>query len=536
MTRRTTTAALVAANLAAIAFSFPSWTAHGVSLLPYRLDLDVYRIGGQVWLTGGNLYGLLPKTVQGVRLPFTYPPFAAIALSPLTVIPLLAAGIIVTLATIALLAGTLRMYLPPLGWPLACVLPVALMLEPVRSTIDYGQVNVVLMALITADCLSRAPRWPRGSLTGLAAAVKLTPLPFALFFLVRRDYRAAAAMIASFAACTGLGFALASADSARYWTSVVFDTGRIGSQVYAGDQSIAGMLARAGLLPGTPAATSLWLALSMVVLAAAWLGMRRALASSDTGLALALNAFAALLISPVSWTHHWVWAGPALLALAAAGRARRLPGAWPAAVCGLVLFVGSPQWWLPHGANRELHWVPWEQAVGGCYVLFAAGVLLMACLLPSAATPPVPTLPASALRAFLAHHRDPVAVRIGYVAAAVPGGVAVRLDEHGRPDGTKGGDRLIGRVALQDDLHRVTRIRDRESLPRHGVPAAERDDGVAEPEFQVFGGSLGGSPEGLRAPEQAEVEGERAVHVGRVQVEHDGRERHRFLLLSRRSR
>jgi alpha-1,2-mannosyltransferase len=380
---------LVAANVTAIVICLPSWTRHGVSLVPDRLDLDVYRIGGRVWLTGGHLYGSLPKTAQGIRLPFTYPPFAAIVLSPLSLIPLGAAGIIVTLATVALLAVTLRMYLPALGWPLAGVLPLALVLEPVRSTISYGQINVALMALVAADCLARAPRWPRGSLTGLAAAVKLTPLPFVLFFLLRRDYRAAAAMSASFAACTGLGFALAPADSARYWTSVVFDTGRIGSPVYAGNQSILGMLTRAGLRPGTPAATSLWLALSIAVLTAAWLGMRRALAAADAALALSLNAFAALLVSPVSWSHHWVWAGPALLALAGAGRRRRLPGARSAAVCGLVLFALSPQWLLPHGGNRELHWVFWQQAVGGCYVLFAVATLLMAChMRGAAATPP----------------------------------------------------------------------------------------------------------------------------------------------------
>jgi alpha-1,2-mannosyltransferase len=206
--------------------------------------------------------------------------------------------------------------------------------------------------------------------------------------LLRRDYRAAAAMSLSFAACTGLGFALAPADSARYWASVVFDTGRIGSAWYAGNQSIAGLLARAGLPPGTPAATSLWLALSIAVITLACAGMRRALAAADTGLALALNAFAALLVWPASWTHHWVWAGPALLAMAAADRARRLPGGWQAAVGGLGLFLSSPLWWLPHGANRELRWAPWEQAVGSRYVLFAAGVLLIACQLRRAATPP----------------------------------------------------------------------------------------------------------------------------------------------------
>ena len=72
-------------------------------------------------------------------------------------------------------------------WTVGWLLPAALFLEPVRNTLNYGQVNVALMALVAADCLAAAPRWPRGALVGLAAAVKLTPAAFVLFFLLRRD-------------------------------------------------------------------------------------------------------------------------------------------------------------------------------------------------------------------------------------------------------------------------------------------------------------------------------------------------------------
>jgi alpha-1,2-mannosyltransferase len=102
--------------------------------------------------------------------------------------------------------------------------------------------------------------------------------------------------------------------------------------------------------------------------------MRRALAAGDAHLALVLNAFASLLVSPVSWSHHWVWAGPAVLALTAAGRDGRRRAAWPAAVSGLVIFLAAPHWWF----DREPHWALWQQAIGASYVLFAAGVLIMA--------------------------------------------------------------------------------------------------------------------------------------------------------------
>ena len=80
------------------------------------------------------------------------------------------------------------------------------------STLTYDQINALLMALVAFDCLRRAPRWPRGILVGIAAAVKLTPAVFLLFFLLRRDLRSAARAGLSFAACTGAGFALAPRD------------------------------------------------------------------------------------------------------------------------------------------------------------------------------------------------------------------------------------------------------------------------------------------------------------------------------------
>lgn len=383
---RLKTVVRTALAVAAVGLFVPLWSSHGPSLLPYRMDLDVYRIGGRAWLDGTSLYKSLPATAVGLRLPFTYPPFAAIVFSPLALIPLDVAGLAVTLCTVAALIVTLRLYLRPLGWSTGWVLPVALLLEPVRSTIQFGQVNVVLMALVSADCLVRAPRWPRGSLTGLAAAVKLTPLPIILFFLLRRDFRAAATMSLTFASCTALGVVLAPRDSRQFWTSAVFTiTTRIGNPQYAANQSFVGIMARAGLNPATPACLCLWLALTVAVLAVTCVGMRHALAARHARLALAFNAFASLLVSPISWSHQWVWAGPAILALAAAGRDRSLRGAWQAAGCGLVIFVVAPQWWF----DSQPRWALWQQAVGDSYVLFAVSILIVAFRMrPS--RPPVP--------------------------------------------------------------------------------------------------------------------------------------------------
>jgi alpha-1,2-mannosyltransferase len=391
---------LVAANLAAVTFFLLSYSRHGVGIGPYRIDLNVYRIGSQAWLRGANLYGALPPTSSGARLPFTYPPIAAVLLSPLSLVPMEVAATISTLATIALTVLVLRLFLrstsgPEAGswWTIGWLLPAALLLEPVRNTLNYGQINVALMALVSLDCLTPAPRWPRGALVGIAAAMKLTPAAFVLFFLLRRDWPAARAAVVSFLVCTGVGFLLGWHDSVQYWTSIIFQVGRPGSPAYATNQSIQGILARAGLDPHTPAGAAAWLALSAVVVLAACRGMRHAFARSEDAWALSLNALMALLVSPISWSHHWVWGEVAMLTLALLSARRRHLGGLALAACGFAVFAAQPQWWFPIGGHG---WAGWEQVVGSSYVILATVVLLLSALRPTAATPTTVDLRAEA--------------------------------------------------------------------------------------------------------------------------------------------
>ena len=380
--------ALLTVNLAAVTACLLSYSRHGVGFGLYRIDLAAYRMGGQSWLHGDDLYGRVP-VIRGLALPFTYPPIAAVLLAPLALMGMAAAGTVLTLGSIALAAAVLRVFLRRLAgpagpaggsaWAAGWLLPAALLLEPVRSTLAYGQVNIVLMALVALDCLVTAPRWPRGALIGLAAAVKLTPAAFVLFFLLRRDYRAAATAGASFAAATtAAGFALAGRDSMRYWSVTVFQTGRIGNPAHAANQCLQAVLARAGLSPHTAGGTAAWLALSALVAVLTCRGMRRALAAAQDCLALSLNAFASVLISPMSWSHHWVWCAPALLTLADLGLRYHRRLAVAAAACGLVIFAAAPQWWLGKFGGQEVRWAAWQQVNGSSYVIFAVIVLLLA--------------------------------------------------------------------------------------------------------------------------------------------------------------
>jgi hypothetical protein len=102
---------LIAVNLAAVTFFLLSYSRHGVSFGPYRIDLNVYRIGSAVWLRGGDLYGALPPTSTEARLPFSYPPIAAVLLAPLALVPMPVAIAMLTTVTIALTALVLRVFL-----------------------------------------------------------------------------------------------------------------------------------------------------------------------------------------------------------------------------------------------------------------------------------------------------------------------------------------------------------------------------------------------------------------------------------------
>ncbi|MFJ7214554.1 glycosyltransferase 87 family protein [Amycolatopsis sp. NPDC098790] len=374
---------LLGAQVLVLAVLLVSYNDGRLRFPAYRVDLDVYRLGSAALLHGDALYGTLPPTGDGQLLLFTYPPFAAVVLAPLAVLPYWAACLVVTVGTLGLLAlvlvTVLRAFGARAGWRrVAALLLAAEILEPVLRTVYAGQLDLLLLALVVLDVLVDTPRWPRGLLIGLAAAIKLTPAVFLLYFLLRRDTRAAVTSVVTFLAATALGFLLAGADSVRYWTGALWDTGRVGEPTYAGDQSLLGLLARAGV--PADARTAWWLPLVAVVLVLTALGVRRALNAGEKTVALGVNAVGGLLVSPISWTHHWVWAVVVLLGWAELARRTRRRGFAAVAGVGAVLFVAGPQWWWPRGGEVERDWTFLQQLTGNGYVLFGFAVLLTAVL------------------------------------------------------------------------------------------------------------------------------------------------------------
>lgn len=386
--------------LIALAVTHACWRLFGH--IPYRIDVDVYRMGGRAWLDGRPLYadGAIFQTQGGLELPFTYPPLAAVGFSPLAVLSLPVASLAITAVTALLAVLSIWLILTRLDvgadWTLpgrawarriwlaaGTVAVAATTLEPIRANFSFGQINVVLMTLVIADCVPRMTRWPRGVLVGLAIALKLTPAVFLLYFVLRRDVRATLWAGISFAVTTVLGAVLAWRDSVEYWTTTVRHTDRIGTATLNTNQNIAGALARLGL--GEQVRFVVWVALCLLVLALTVWAARRALAGGEQTLALVCVALFGLVVSPVSWSHHWVWGLPVCTVLAVLAYRWRNPLMAALTAAGLIVMVWSPIALLPEHQEASAAW--WRQLAGMSYVWWALGVIVAAGLTVSRAAP-----------------------------------------------------------------------------------------------------------------------------------------------------
>ena len=377
--------------VALAALAWATWRLLGTT--PYRIDIDVYRMGGRAWLDGAPLYadGVMFTTEAGLDLPFTYPPLAAVAFAPFAMLSLPAASIAITVTTLLLLLASTWIVLTRLRvaqlWPLpdgagwrraslatAIVALAVLYLEPVQANFEFGQINVVLMTLVIADCVPRRTPWPRGLLLGLAMALKLTPAVFLLYFLLRRDTRTLITAVVSAAVATLVGMAFAWRDSLQYWTETVHDTDRIGTVSFNTNQNIAGWLARLGVAEGPRFV--LWTIACFAVLGlTVWAG-RRVLKADQPMLALICVALFGLVVSPVSWSHHWVWALPAVLVTAVIAYRQRSAALGVVSAIGVVLMVVMPYALLPE--HEESAAPVWRQLIGGPYLWWALATIAVA--------------------------------------------------------------------------------------------------------------------------------------------------------------
>jgi alpha-1,2-mannosyltransferase len=373
------------------------------------LDLSVYHGAALWWTSGGDLYQYV---VPGTTMSFTYPPFAALVMLPMVAVSLPVAGWINVVAGLAALTFILATLLNPIadrhGWPrwfvVGLAVPLAAATEPVRETLGFGQVNLLLAAFVIADLVALRLRgrsaiaraavgragtgtesvlaapmdllrraWMSGAFAGvgvgLATAVKLTPGLFILYFLITRQWR-----VAITAACTAFGatvfaFAFAGKESAAYFGSVMWDTSRVGFADATPNQSLAGLLARLYDSPTKPGL--MWLAFAMLLLTVGLSRASHAHADGDEMSAFVLIALTANAICPISWTHHMVFMIPALVILVDSALRRRRSvrgfnvGGFPL-LAGLrhaglalgiyLLLVISPLWRYEHKLPAVSHY------------------------------------------------------------------------------------------------------------------------------------------------------------------------------------
>ncbi|MFF1440005.1 glycosyltransferase 87 family protein [Streptomyces sp. NPDC058295] len=309
-----------------------------VPLLRDWFDLRVYYGTVNSWIhEGGRVYDY---RVPGTPYGFTYPPFAAVVMLPMALVGLRTAIVTALLLNLAALAFAVRVCVGPrwrrYGWYGAGLAACALALfEPLRDTLSFGQVNLLLLALVLADAgllASGRTRWA-GVGIGLAAAVKLTPALFIGLLLVARRWRAAAVATTVAAAATALA-ALVAPDASRfYWTRALWDTTRVGRLDYVSNQSLQGVLARLGV-----ESRVVWAVLVLAALGWWVWRARRAVAAGDWQAAFALTGLTACLVSPVTWVHHLVWLLPSFAVLIRAGRPR-VAGALYAVLCTSVVWL-----------------------------------------------------------------------------------------------------------------------------------------------------------------------------------------------------
>lgn len=417
--------------------------------LPQHFDVYVYWYALNNWFSGNSLYDwyALPDYKM---YPFTYPPFGAWALSPLTWFDYETAARLMIMAIALQTAVIVALVGRSLGWSWGSAFAIApwvailvqQCLEPFTQSVGFAQVNTAMMALVMID-VAAPPSWKgRGVASGLAAAIKLTPAIAVLIFLLRRQWRSAITMVATSLAVTLLSWVISPGESTRFFFDAMWDPQRAGDAYYTSNQNLKGFVARA--LPENTWSIAWAITVALALVAAVWLCLRIQaaatsvvtphviyddaapgplnaaapatgatasaalaapagdaveLAASDavaapvlpenlaTLLTAAVIMTLGLLVSPITWSHHWVWGLASVVALIAV--ALRLKSA-PLAALALVqgaLFIMAPHWWFSHGQVNELHWNVVEQLVGSSYTLaaIASGVAL-AWALPVQAT------------------------------------------------------------------------------------------------------------------------------------------------------
>jgi alpha-1,2-mannosyltransferase len=338
------------------------------------IDLHVY-VDGSATMADGGLYDFVyHPVIPPLPLQFTYPPFAGLVFYPLHFLPFPLVGLCWQLGVVAALYCTAVLVLKMLRVPdprmAMAWTALAIWFEPVRHVFELGQIGALLMlAVLFAVHANRW--WVCGLLVGLAAGVKLTPAVAGLYFVGARRWGAVLFSGVVFAATVLLSVVLGGAQARFYFTDLLGNADRVGVVGTPMNQSLRGVI---GYLTGRDEGYGVVLVAAVVVTAVlTLLAWRRVGADDPLGRIVVVMVFG-LLISPISWTHHWVWMLPLVmwLVLGPMRRRTRMVGwAWV-----VLAYLGTP--WLvtlasDHGWVSGGHW--YTAVAGSLYVVAAVATL-----------------------------------------------------------------------------------------------------------------------------------------------------------------
>jgi alpha-1,2-mannosyltransferase len=340
----------------------------GVLLAAYILvgthslgDVEVYRAGGRAALSGRDLYAFRIG-VDG----FTYPPFAAMVFAVVAWLPVPVVWVLMTAVSVPALIVVVRLSAPGLvarfrqgDVPAAVMLAALVLAQPVTATLRWGQVDLVLAALVLADLLVVR----RGFLVGIAMAVKLTPGLFIVYLLLMGRRREACTAAATFAGTVALGWCVLPAASARFWLHEIVAGSGVGGFDHPNNQSIRGVCEQ---LFGPAAGTAGWMLLVPPVLVMGLALARRVANLGHDVISIGIVGVTMCLVSPVSWTHHWVWVVPLLAGCSQVPRVGRVARNAGYALVVLWTFVHPER--IEIGAMRPLD-------TGYVLVALAAGLV-----------------------------------------------------------------------------------------------------------------------------------------------------------------
>ncbi|WP_078978661.1 glycosyltransferase 87 family protein [Embleya scabrispora] len=376
------------------------WTYLNRRDMWHMLDLSVYHDAVHRLRDGDRIY---TENYGKWELPFIYPPISGLLFY--VVLPLGFAGLKWFMASLSLLSLFAVVWA---SWGMlgyrrgagrfgvsAATFAVVLWLEPVEWTLVWGQINLLLLALIVLDLALPDDRRYKGIGVGVAAGLKLTPAIFVVYLLITRRFRAAAVASGAFVGTVLVGLVAAPSASAYYWANLVSISGKVNSKLSVGtlnNQSVQGMFTR--MLGDGGAATGLWLLLCLVIGALGLLAAARASLYGNELVGVVVTGGLSLFVSPISWSHHWVWVVPVFVLLTHTALTRARPLWWWLTGTFFVFFAAWPMrlnvfgdwdgaqtlqpwgliWLAPRDGDRERHWTPIEFVLGNGYLI--AGIVL----------------------------------------------------------------------------------------------------------------------------------------------------------------